>query len=81
MSDSASKCPIPQPEFSSVEAELEALDHQLGRVSQELTNIGNWNKDGQEHAIQCARKNLETALQRSYRAVQISKGLAVYKST
>lgn len=66
---------------SSVIDELAALDYQLGVIAKELTNIQQWDESGKDSAVNTARRALDTALQRSYRAKQVAQGLKVNKPT
>lgn len=66
---------------SSVVEELDSLDYQLSLISRELSNIEEFDECGRGHAIKSARRALDTALQRSYRAKQVSKGIKVNKAT
>ena len=68
-------------ERSTVEDELNALDFQLGEIAKQLSNIEEWDDSGRAHAIKTARRALDTAAQRSYRAKQIAQGLKVNKPT
>jgi len=67
--------------LSSVTEELDAFDYQLSQISIELSNIEQFDNAGRGHAIKNARRALETALQRSYRAKQIARGISVNKAT
>lgn len=68
------------PDRSTVEEELKALDWQLSEIARCLSEIESGNRAGGDHAIKRARRHLDTALQRSHRAKQISIGIRVPKS-
>ena len=66
------------PESSTVELELEALDRQLRTIEMELNNVTAWDDEaGRDYAIMMAYRALNIAIQRSYRAKQISRGIRV----
>lgn len=63
---------------STVELELEALDQQLRTINVELINLEQWDDEaGRDYALSLSRQALNTAVQRSYRAKQISRGIRV----
>lgn len=68
------------PERSSVEEELKALDWQLGEIARLLGDIERFKGDD-GHSIKQARRHLDTALQRSHRAQQIARSIRVTKAS
>jgi hypothetical protein len=68
------------PERSSVEEELKALDWQLAEIARLLGDIERFKGDD-GYSIKQARRHLDTALQRSHRAQQIARGIRVTKAT
>lgn len=68
------------PERSSVEEELKALDWQLAEIARLLGDIERFKGDD-GHSIKQARRHLNSALQRSHRAQQIAHGIRVTKAT
>lgn len=71
---------ISDPDRSTVEEELDALDWQLCEIARTLTEAESANHTVREYAIKAARRHLDTAIQRSHRAKQIAKGLKVPKA-
>lgn len=68
------------PNRSTVEEELQALDWQLRNVALILRDIER-SKGVDPIALNRAVEHLDTAVQRSHRAQQIAKGLRVTKAT
>lgn len=68
---------ISDPDRSTIEEELDALDWQLREIARTLTEAESPNQTVREYAIKAIRRHLDTAIQRSYRAKQIAKGLRV----
>lgn len=66
------------PESSTVELELDALEAALRDINVELINIEQWDDaGGRDYAIGIARRAVNTAAQRVYRAKLISRGVKV----
>lgn len=72
--------PPEDPNLSTVGEELKALDWQLSELARTLTDVAGCDGSSRDYAIKRARRHLDTAIQRSFRAQQIAQGLKVPKA-
>ncbi len=67
-----------QPDSSTVELELEALDKELRTINIELIHMEQWEDEaGRLNAIEAARRALNNAVIISSRAERINRGIRV----
>ncbi|WP_432472072.1 hypothetical protein [Amphritea sp. HPY] len=65
---------------STVSDELDALDWSLQQIAVRLSLIEGFSTPDGGYSVESARRHLNDAVQRSYRAKQVSRGLKVYKA-
>lgn len=69
------------PDLSTIKDELSALDWQLSEIARILHEVAKCRDEtGRVGLIASARRCLDRAVQRSYRATQLHEGLRVFKA-
>lgn len=60
--------------LSTIKEELEAAKWSLSQAQKELSKFESYNESGKEYVVMAAKRELEVAFQRIYRAMLIDEG-------